>query len=93
MKTIQEYTSIQLCDIIITNRYLKIYKEKAIIAMEQLALKRQNGDNFDYESYIEDNLKTLPDLNIDIKNSYNLTEVLESLKEISFKKLVNIKLF
>jgi hypothetical protein len=86
MKTIQEYTSIQLCDIIITNRYLKIYKEKAIIAMEQLALKRQNGDNFDYESYIEDNLKTLPDLNIDIKNSYNLTEVLESLKEISFKK-------
>jgi len=86
MKTIQEYTSIQLCDIIITNRYLNIFKEKAIIAMQQLSLKRQNGDNFDYESYIEDNLKTLPDINIDIKNSYNLVGVLESLKDISFKK-------
>lgn len=83
MQPLNKYTNIQLCDIIITNRYLNIFKDEAQKCMIELSLRRQNGDNFDYESYIEDNFKSLPDLNIDIKNINN------SLQEL--KNMVNKK--
>ncbi len=54
----------KLCAIIVSSRYLSINKELSILCMEELANRRVNGDNFNYEDYIEQKSKTLPSINI-----------------------------
>ena len=68
MKTLNDQSSEYLCALIISNRYLNLYKEESVKAMEELSSRRQKGENFDYESYIEDKLNSLPDLNIKNEN-------------------------
>lgn len=49
-----------LCEIIISYQYLNFYQEIVLLAMEELALRRKNGDIFNYEDYIETKIKDLP---------------------------------
>jgi hypothetical protein len=56
----------KLCDIVIAFRYLGTLKEEAVLCMSELVNRRNNGDQFPYETYIEDNLKTLPKIKIDV---------------------------
>ena len=79
MKPLSDQTSEYLCAIIISNRYLNLYKEESIKAMEELSSRRQNGDNFDYESFIDNKLKDLPDLNF--KND-EMNNIINNLKGI-----------
>lgn len=56
-----KFNNIKLCDIIITYRYLGLMKDESISAMEELAKRRASGDVFEFEKYIEEKMKELPD--------------------------------
>jgi hypothetical protein len=65
---IEEFNSKKLCQIIVCNRYLNTSKDLAIACMEQLSKRRAEGDDFDFESYIETSLSELPVLNFKISD-------------------------
>ena len=71
---INSYSSEKLCEMIVCDRYFGCYREIAIICMEELSRRRMSGDTFHFESYIDNALKGLPDLNI---NGINLRDVLQ----------------
>lgn len=57
-------TSQELCDIVITFRYLGVFKARAIACMKELGMRRAAGDSFNFEEYIKTESKTLPDINM-----------------------------
>lgn len=57
-----EYTSQKICSMIICDRYLGIDENLAIACMEELGKRRSLGDDFDFESYIDEKLNELPKL-------------------------------
>lgn len=61
---IPTYSSQKLSEMIVCHRYLGFSEEISIACMEELGRRRQAGDNYDFESYIETSLKGLPVLNI-----------------------------
>lgn len=65
---ITKFSNERLCEIIVSSRYLNIMKDEAIICMEELAKRRENGDNFDFENFIENEIKKLPNFNLDLEN-------------------------
>jgi hypothetical protein len=74
------YTNEKLCEIIVCDRYFGCFKEMAVICMEELAVRRSNGNDFKFEDYIEKALSTLPKLNL------NLPNLGDVLKQVSVKK-------
>mgnify|MGYP001158804191 CR=1 FL=1 len=60
MEEIENLTSDKLCDIIVTYRYLGINKDLALEAMNKLSERRVFGDNYQFESVIENKIKELP---------------------------------
>lgn len=60
---INTFTSEKLCAIIACFRYLKYNQELTLLAMQELAIRRQNGDQFDFESTIENYYSKLPVIN------------------------------
>jgi hypothetical protein len=59
---------------IVCDRYFGCYKEIAILCMEELAKRRQGGDDFLFENYIDESLKKLPELNF---KGLNLRDTLQ----------------
>lgn len=59
---VPEFNSEKLCQIIVCDRYFHLNKDLALTCMEELAKRRINGDNFDFENYIDQSLKELPPL-------------------------------
>lgn len=53
-----------LCDIVITYRYLGMFKEYALSCMKELARRRTEGDDFDFETYIDAELSKLPKIDL-----------------------------
>lgn len=74
---IPTFTSKKLCEIIVCNRYINYNKNLAIKCMEELSKRRQGGDDFDFESYIEKSLSELPKLNFG--SSLDLREILSNM--------------
>ena len=62
-KNIQNFSSQKLCDMIVCDRYFNIEKKISNFCMEELARRRINGDNFDFENYIDITYCELPQLN------------------------------
>jgi hypothetical protein len=62
------FSSEKLCEIIVCDRYFGCFKEVAIICMEELAKRRISGDNFEFETHIENSLKEMPELNFSMPN-------------------------
>lgn len=58
----------KLCEIIIAQRYFNLEKKISIICMQELAKRRIDGEIFDFESYIENGIKKLPPLDLNISN-------------------------
>lgn len=81
IKLIPNYNDNKLADIVISFRHLGLFKNLFIAAMEELAKRRNEGNEFDYEKYIEDNLALLPKLDFKIPD---LSSLIGSLK--NFKK-------
>lgn len=73
--------STKLADLVVANRYLGIYHELSILAMEELAKRRTNGDEFAFEQYIDENFNSLPKLTM---NASTITNLFDSLK--TFRK-------
>lgn len=86
VKNISKYTSIKLADIVIGYRYLGLYEKISIAAMEELGNRRVAGDTFEFEKYIDDNLKTLPKLEFKVADISSMIKGLGSMKGFSFKK-------
>lgn len=61
-KNIPTYNSNKLCEMIVCDRYFGFNQEISIMCMEELAKRRMNGDNFQFEDYIEESMKGLPSL-------------------------------
>lgn len=49
-----------LAGYVVVYRLLKIYRERSEACMIELMNRRSNGDDFDFESYIENELKEAP---------------------------------
>ena len=60
---VPQYSNEKLCEMIVCDRYFGFGQEISSICMEELSKRRMNGDNFDFESYIDKVGKELPDLN------------------------------
>ncbi len=73
---IPEFDSVKLCDIIVSFRYLGLYKFLYVLAMEELAKRRIDGDPFDFEKYIEESTKELPKL------EFNITDVNLAMEQL-----------
>ena len=72
---IPSFTSEKLADIIVLNRYLGLYDDLAAEAMEELVKRREAGETFEYEAYINENLKNLPKIELKMpqfNSLYNL---------------------
>ena len=63
---VPKYDNFKLCDMIIVDRYLGFQQKIAPICMEELAIRRANGDDFQFEEYIEKEYKKLPVLDFKI---------------------------
>ena len=66
-QNLKSFTVKKLCEIIVTARYLGSMKDEAIFCMEELARRRAEGDTFDYESFIDSEMKKLPNFQINVK--------------------------
>lgn len=65
-KNIPAMSQDKLCEIIVCFRYLGFMQEESVLAMEELANRRANGEVFNFEERIEELTKDLPVINIDI---------------------------
>lgn len=74
-ENISTYLSPFLCDIIVSNRYILYNNDLQIICMQELSKRRHNGDQFDFESYIDNKTKELPP--IDFKGIAKIIEILK----------------
>lgn len=82
IKNISNYSNEKLADIIITHRYFGLYENLSIAAMKELATRRTNGDKFEYEKYIEENLKSLPQFKL---QKFSMKDAFATLKNM-FKR-------
>jgi len=66
-KLIPTFTSKKLCAIIVSSRYFKLLKnDMQILCMEELASRRDNGEDFKFEEYIDQQFKSLPVLDFSL---------------------------
>lgn len=63
---IDTYSSDALCSIIASDRHLKINSELQVICLQELDKRRSNGDDFDFESKINEKMASYPKININI---------------------------
>ena len=73
---ISNFTSEKLCEIVVIYRYLGMYKDLSIKAMEEL-MNRKSNDNFDFENYINNKLDSYPKLSIKIPDLSNIFKLIK----------------
>lgn len=56
-----------LCAIIVSYKSLGLLKDEAKNAMIELMIRKENGDDFDFEDYINKELENIPKNNLDPK--------------------------
>ena len=83
IENIKQFTPHKLCEIIVTARYLGSMREEAIKCMEELARRRENGDTFQYESFIDQMAKKLPNFKVNLQEKmsvgFNFTKLKGSI--------------
>jgi hypothetical protein len=81
-KNIPNFSSEKLCEMIACERYFGFQPEVSVMCMEELSLRRINGNTFEFENYIETSLNQLP------KIESKLPDIQSIIKNISqsFKK-------
>lgn len=57
------YSQERICEIIACNRYFNINSDLTLSCMEELSLRRINGNDFNFESHIDSLYKELPTIN------------------------------
>lgn len=70
---VSDLSSKVLCAYIVSYRALGVNKQLSIECMQELMRREAAGDNFDYYSYIEDELAKIPKIeNINHNNLFNI---------------------
>lgn len=59
-KLIKSATSKNLAGYVIVYRMFKLYKDIAAKCMQELMIRRESGDEFDFEKYIKDEVSAAP---------------------------------
>ncbi|KKN67662.1 hypothetical protein LCGC14_0459210 [marine sediment metagenome] len=67
-------TSEMLATYVIIYKTLNMDKEMALLSMKELAIRREQGDDFDYETFIEEEIKKIPKM-----RNLNLPEMGKSI--------------
>ena len=75
---IPSYTSQKLCEMIVCGRYIGFYPEISILCMEELAIRRDSGDTFDFETYIDNAYQSLPKLDFTVPDLQSVLSTLIS---------------
>jgi hypothetical protein len=57
---IADYDTKKLCEMIVVDRYFGLEQKVSAICMEELASRRLAGEDFDFETYIDQSYKKLP---------------------------------
>jgi len=60
---ITSFNSEAICAIIVVNKYLNQDNECTSTCMKELAARRANGEDFDFETFIDEEFKKLPVVN------------------------------
>lgn len=61
---------------IVAYKVLGIGKDLALMCMEELAIRRKDGDGFEFESYIDQNIEKMPKpVSLDIKNMSSIMNI------------------
>lgn len=68
------YSNEKLCEMIMCDRYFGFGQRIDLMCMEELAKRRAAGDTFDFESYIDQQTKEMPVINL---KTPDLREVLQ----------------
>lgn len=82
LDNISKFSNEKLCEIVSAARYFGSMQAEGIVCMEELARRRADGDKFDYEGYIENLSRKLPDFNIDLKQKIQMGISFQFLKGI-----------
>ena len=72
---IPTHSSQKLCEMIVCARYFGFHKDLDRYCMEELATRRINGEKFDFETFIENSEKELPQLDFSI-SGFDIRQVL-----------------
>lgn len=80
-KNLSSFSNEKLCEIVAAYRYLGIMKNEAISSMEELAKRRLNGDQFNFEDKIIELQKDLPQINIDLSkfSGMNFNDIIRKI--------------
>ncbi len=78
----KQFSMKKLCEIVVADRYLGSLNSEAIMCMQELAERREAGDTFDYESFIDDSLKKLPVFKTNLIQKMHIGYDLSALKGI-----------
>lgn len=72
-ENISIYSTKKIADMLVSNRYLFKNKEFEQFLMQELSNRRLNGDDFQFEDYIEKETKSMPDFSqITKKQFFNI---------------------
>jgi hypothetical protein len=82
VQNIKQFTNERLCEVVVAYRYLGTMREEALLAMEELAERRVGGDEFLFEQRIDELLKDLPKINMDLNQVFNQINVMDIMKNI-----------
>lgn len=59
-KNLPTYDIQRVCEMVVCERYFGFQNKIGLMCMEELARRRAAGDNFDFETYIDESYKSLP---------------------------------
>lgn len=68
----KDKTSKTLAAIVVSYRALGMHKAEAIEAMQELAERKANGDDFDYEAWIKEKLDEVPKVKTEQRSAMTL---------------------
>ncbi len=77
---ISERTSQALAATIVVFRTLGFCKQESIEAMQELHIRKLAGDTFDYNSYIDEKIKAMPDISVGEKQMEAFKSVIKNVK-------------
>lgn len=61
---LKTFSSEKICSLIASNRYLRFSDSLEVLAMQELAQRRIDGDNFEFENLIKEYSSTFVPINI-----------------------------
>lgn len=74
---VKKITSKVLAIRVVLYRVFGMDKELSLLCMKELAVRRENGDNFNYENFIDEEIKKFPK-----PNTINLSKVIKSMRKV-----------